>query len=287
MHEHDLEFPCFGSTVRLRIGHPDAGLAHDLLLRAKATAEDVHTTLSRFEPDSELSRLNTDTRTTVPASPLLRRFASAVIKAGRLSDGLVDATVLDAVIAAGYDQHWQPGASMSPARPPSPRSTAGWSTVRVTRDAIIRPPGVQLDSGGLGKGLAADLIAERFAPYGSWLVDCGGDLRLGGTTGLVRPVEVKDPDDPELVVDVLRLRAGGVATSGTTRRRWSGGHHLIDPRTGAPADTDISQATAVAPTALLAEIRAKAALLSGTTGARHYLPDGGRLVTAERSPSPR
>jgi thiamine biosynthesis lipoprotein len=80
-------------------------------------------------------------------------------------------------------------------------------------------------------------------------------------------------------VHTFRLRAAAVATSGTTRRAWAGGHHLIDPRTGAPADTGVVQVTALAPTALLAEVRAKAALLSGPAGAAAFLPDGGVVIT--------
>jgi thiamine biosynthesis lipoprotein len=258
-------------------GHGDRGLATHLLQRSRDLAEHVHRVLSRFEPDSELSLLNADPRDRVPASPLLLRFVRAVIDAGEASGGLVDATVLDAVIAAGYDRHWVPGAALNPTGTPR-RAAGAWSAFAVRGGAVVRPPGVGLDSGGLGKGLAADLIGDVLAPCRSWLADCGGDLRIGGTARLPRPVEVKDPHDPALVVARLTLRDGGVATSGTTRRRWEGGHHLIDPRTGAPAESDLLQVTAVAPTALLAEVRAKAALLSGSAGAQRHLPDGGHVV---------
>jgi FAD:protein FMN transferase len=275
--EQEIALDCFGTTVRLRAAHADPGVARDLLERGRATAQEVHETLTRFAPDSELSRLNADARSVVPASPLLRRFAAAVAWAGRHSAGLVDATILDAVIAAGYDRHWVVGAAMAPARAVQP-SGGAWASVRVDGDAVIRPPGVRLDSGGLGKGLAADLIAEVLAPCRSWVADCGGDLRLGGTARLLRAVEVRDPHEPERIVARLKLRSGGVATSGTTRRRWDGGHHLIDPRTGRPAESNLDQVTALAPTALMAEVRAKAALLTGEPAARAHLPDGGHRV---------
>jgi FAD:protein FMN transferase len=146
-------------------------------------------------------------------------------------------------------------------------------------NAVVRPPGVRLDSGGLGKGLAADLIADVLAPCRSWVADCGGDLRLGGTAQLLRTVEVRDPHERERVLARLTLRRGGVATSGTTRRRWDEGHHLIDPRTGRPADSNLLQVTALAPTALVAEIRAKTALISGEAVAATHLHDGGHVVT--------
>jgi FAD:protein FMN transferase len=284
MREQEIAFDCFGGTVELRAAHADPGLARDLLERGRTTAREVHATLTRFSPDSELSRLNADPRSLVPASPLLRRFAEAVVSAGRLSAGLVDATVLDAVIAAGYDRHWSPGVAMAPAEEAT-RPLGDWSSVRVEGDAIVRPPGVHLDSGGLGKGLAADLIADVLAPCRSWVADCGGDLRLGGTAGLLRPVEIRDPLDRERVLTLLKLRNGAVATSGTTRRRWDDGHHLIDPRTGRPSESNILQVTAIAPTALIAEIRAKAALLNGEPGAGAHLPEGGYVVTSSRRPS--
>ena len=279
--EQAIAFECFGSTVRLRAAHPDPGLARELLEHGRNAAREVHATLTRFSPDSELSRLNADPRSAVPASPLLRRFAAAVASAGRMSAGLVDATVLDAVVAAGYDRHWSPGAAMPAARDPSP-APGGWASVRVQGDNVVRPPGVCLDSGGLGKGLAADLIADVLATCRSWVADCGGDLRLGGTAGLLRPVEVHDPHEPERILRCLRLRSGAVATSGTTRRRWNGGHHLIDPRTRRPADSDLLQVTAIAPTALVAEVRAKAALLAGHAAASAHLPDGGHVVAVDR-----
>jgi thiamine biosynthesis lipoprotein len=149
----------------------------------------------------------------------------------------------------------------------------------VVRGHVVRPVGLRLDSGGLGKGLAADLMAEALSGCASWVVDCGGDVRLGGTSGVRRAVLVGDPFDRGTTVHELELSAGAVATSGTTRRRWDHGHHLIDPRTGAPADSGIVQATAIAATGLEAEVRAKAALLSGLDGAPRYLPHGGVLVT--------
>jgi thiamine biosynthesis lipoprotein len=85
---------------------------------------------------------------------------------------------------------------------------------------------------------------------------------------------VTDPFGGEEPVAILGLRSGAVATSGTTRRRG----HLIDPRTREPADTGIVQATALAPTGLEAEVRAKGALLAGPRGAARHLPDGGVLV---------
>ena len=121
-----------------------------------------------------------------------------------------------------------------------------------------RPPGLAIDSGGLAKGLFADLIAERMR--GSFAVDCGGDLRFGGAP---RRLEVTDPFGGS-PLHVFEVRDGAVATSGIGRRSWLDArgrpaHHLLDPATGRPAFTGVVQATALAPTAVEAEWRAKAA----------------------------
>ena len=207
----------------------------------------------------------------------MRRFAGAVAFAGERSGGLVDATCLPAVEAAGYRADWRPGAAFVATAAP-PVAGDDWRTVRVEGDAVVRPPGVRLDSGGLGKGLAADLMAEALEGLDAWLVDCGGDLRAGGRAGRLRTVHVLDPLDPGAVLHALPIGRAAVATSGVTRRRWHGGHHLVDPRTNAPADTGVLQVTAVAPTGLEAEVLAKTALLAGPERAARHLRHGGVVV---------
>lgn len=281
LEEYSQSFACFGGTVTVMASGPNApkGIEHARLL-----ALEVHRRLSRFEPDSELSRLNSDPRERVRASELLRALAHATRRAGIESGGLVDATCLPAVKAAGYTDHWD---KLNPDR--SPKATlsspwrGGWDKIEVDEDFIIRPTGMQLDSGGLGKGLAADLIARTLADCETWLVDCGGDLRLGGTAGIPRAVNISDPYDGSVVLHTYELAAGSVATSGTTGRAWANGHHLIDPRTGQPAETGIIQATAVTETCLEAEIRAKTALLSGPAIAAGTLAKGGVYVTSGHS----
>jgi thiamine biosynthesis lipoprotein len=277
-------FSCFGTTVDVRAWGADP---HEMRLRvgmARVVARDLHRRLTRFESDSELSRLNAHPRSRVPASPIMQRFARAVRYAGELTDGLVDGTMLDAIEQAGYRDHWDPGgagafaaggASATPVR-----SAGAWRLVHGGGGFVERPVGVRLDSGGLGKGLAADVMSGSLRDLPAWLVSCGGDLVLGGTEGRTRAIDVTDPLDPDGGgIHRLCLRAGAVATSGTTARRWAGGHHLIDPRTGAAARTDILQATAIGATGLEAEARAKAALLAGSARAAQYLPAGGVLVT--------
>ena len=265
-------FDCFGGIVTLSASGPCAADVRTALGFARRLALDVHQRLTRYEPSSELSRLNADSRSTVPAGALLRRFARAVQWAGTTSGGLVDATCSPPGVPSRWPAHRDPVAA------------GGWRHVHAGHAHIMRPPGVHLDSGGLAKGMAADLMAAALAGCATWMVDCRGDLRLGGTSGRERDVNVDDPFAAGGVVHTLRIRRGAIATSGITRRAWAGGHHLTDPRTGRPADTGLVQVTALADTGLQAEVRGKAALLAGPEAAPGHLPAGGVLVTAGGEP---
>lgn len=294
--EAHLEFACFGGEVSLHVRGADTEQGRRLADRGRELLLDAHRRLSRFDPDSELSLLNKDPRTEVPASPLLRRLVAAVLTAGSRSGGLVDGTLLDAIERAGYvrslDGAEPPRVSRSQfaaqeQAPARPNPTADWCAVGIDARAgtVIRPPGVKIDGGGIAKGLLADLVGEELAVADTYAVDCCGDIRLGGTSGLTRRIRVDDPFGTE-PLHKFELSAGAVATSGITRRSWGGGgvslaHQILDPASGRPAFTGIVQASALAPTALEAEILAKSSLLSGPEGAKRWLPFGGVLVGVE------
>lgn len=297
--EAHLRFACFGGEVSLHVRGADEKVGVMLAERGRELLLDAHQRLSRFEPGSELSRLNRDPRTEVPASPLLRRLVAAVHTAGSRSGGLVDATLLGAIESAGYRSSLERAEVRPLTRaelaaqdqaPAQPSAAAEWSAVRVDAavGTVIRPPGVRIDGGGIAKGLLADLVGEELAPAGTFAVECCGDIRLGGTSGLRRRIRVDHPFGTEPLHE-FEIGAGGVATSGITRRSWGGSgvtlaHQILDPASGRPAFTGIVQATALAPTALEAEILAKSALLSGPEGARDWLPFGGVLVPVEGEP---
>lgn len=288
MTEHVQTVRVFGGSVEVRAAGRARGLdAPASLTVAAALLHGIHDTLTRFDPQSELSRLNADARDEVPASRLLCRLAACVPYAGELSGGLVDATQLDALEIAGYvtSLRRRPAAKLAPpARAPHPALAdprRRWAAVSGDLDARVvgRPAGTRIDSGGLAKGLAADLVADMLGDHDAFAVSCLGDVRVGGQAGRIRPVEIADPFGSPRPVVVLRMRAGAVATSGLTAR----GNHIIDPGRGAPAWTGIVQASAIAPTALEAEVRAKAALLAGPERAQRHLPHGGVLVLADGS----
>lgn len=298
MRETRRSFECFGGSVTLSVLASPTMEPERALLAAEATLLDAHRRLSRFIPGSELSQLNRDRRETVPAGPLVVELALAAREAGRLSGGLVDATLLDQIEAAGYRDSLVDGAAAAPGDPPADERRAGpsrgraWDQIAVDRAAgtVTRPPGVAIDSGGIAKGLLADRVGTSLEVFPAYLVDCCGDVRIGGTALRPRKVLVEDPCGGE-PLHTLELRDGGVATSGITRRRWRGAggapaHHLLDPATGKPAFTGVVQATALAPTAFLAEVRAKWALLSGPVLGPSRLPHGGLLVLADGSVEP-
>jgi thiamine biosynthesis lipoprotein len=285
-------FECFGGRCSVRVADRDSEAAAAAARRARRTLLDAHRTLSRFDPESELSRLNRDPRAQVPASPLLRRVVAAALTAGLRSGGLVDATLVEEIEAAGYADSRDfegPRADVAAPepRPAGPDPRAAWCLLGVDESAhaVSRPAGVRIDPGGIAKGLLADLVGESLAGFERFAVDCCGDLRVGGTAGRPRAILVDDPGGGEPLCE-LRIADGAVATSGITRRAWTGedgrpAHQILDPASGEPAFTGVVQVTAVAPTGLLAETFAKSALLAGPDGAEARLPYGGVIVAAD------
>ena len=284
----DDSFPTMGTVARV-VRDADGGLD------VAAVFAELDRRLSRFDASSDLSRLNADPRTCVPAAPLLRAAVAAALRAASLSGGLVDPTLMDALRRAGYHDsraHLRPTSllralgSAPPRRPARPDPAAEWRTVVVDDGAgvIRRPPGLELELAGSVKGWAADLLAARLERHGRCAVDCGGDLRLAAGSGAPWEVHVRHPLSGA-IAHTLRVRSGGVATSGIDTRLWechdgAFAHHLIDPATRTPAWTGLIAATALAPTALEAEALAKAALLSGPAAGRRLLHAryGGVLV---------
>ena len=288
----DDRFLAMGTVARV-VRDADSGVD------AQAMFAEIERRLTRFDPTSELSLLNADPRACVPAAPLLRAAVSAALRAARLSGGLVDPTVLDALRRCGYTEsraHVAPAAlllqlgSAPPRRPAHPDPAARWRAIEVDHAAgvIRRPPGLELDLGGSAKGWAADLVAARLGRHGRCAVDCGGDLRVvagrRARRGPAWDVHVRHPLTGR-PAHTLHVHEGGVATSGIDSRLWVGrhgepAHHLIDPATGEPAWTGLLTVTALAANALEAEALAKAALLSGPAAGRPLLEahDGGVLI---------
>ena len=292
---HELAFPAMGTRVRLLAS------AQGPLPEVRAEVERLAARLTRFDPHSELCRLNADPRLAVPASADLRAAVRAALLGAELTGGLADPTLLGELERAGYVHSRTsvgpicvpmargsgPGPlaaalAVAPARRAArPHPAAAWRSVAVDDEAgaIARPPGVRLDLGGSAKGFIADRAAALLAPYGPCAVDCGGDMRAHGA----HEVLLQDPFGGEPVA-VIPLCVGAVATSGVDARLWSAAsHHLLDPATGEPAWTGVVTATALAPSAAEAEALAKAALLAGPADGRALLRHGGFLVLDDGS----
>jgi len=301
MSGHDLTFDAMGCEVRLIVGEPLPGSppASFAAERGRRFIAGFDAALSRFRADSELTALNRDPLPEVPASELLRRAVGAGLWAAERTAGLVDPTLLTAIVAAGYSES-RVGAepvsladalAMAPERRPArPRAEAEWRRFQVDdqEGTIRRPPGVGFDTGGSGKGLAADLLAEQLRGYSRYVVDCGGDVRIGGFAAQLDPfaVHARHPVDGETAA-IFHVSAGGIASSGLDTRVWrredgSFAHHLLDPSTGEPAWTGLVGVTALGRDVLEAETLSKAALLSGPEGGRRLLAERGGMLVDER-----
>lgn len=243
--------------------------------------EEWEQTLSRFLPRSELSRLNQSSGKEMIVSPTLWEVYRAALEAERLTGGLVTPVILDALVDAGYEQsfeHLQFDAPYFPPLTPEPPSVR---LSDIPADDSVRslalPRGMRLDFGGIAKGWAAQRTVERLKMRGPALLDAGGDIAVSGprSDGTPWPIGVADPFRPEQNLAIVYLEAGGVATSGRDYRRWVRGgipqHHIIDPRSGLPAETDVLTATVIAPTVLEAEAAAKAALILGSRAGLAWL----------------
>jgi thiamine biosynthesis lipoprotein len=277
----DARFRVMGSDAHVVV----VGGRRSLAELAAVRLRDLDRRWSRFRPDSEVSGLNCagGVRTTV--SPETALLLTKAAMAWRLTGGLFDPTVLGAVVGAGYDRSFERLTDDgSPAFRAAWAASPGASGIAVDGLTAALPAGVGFDPGGIGKGLAADLVVGELLGEGARgaCVNVGGDLRAAGEApgGGSWTIAVDHPGHRKPIARV-GLLAGAVATSTTLLRRWRAGgverHHLIDPTTGAPSDTDIELATVVAGEAWMAEALAKAVLLRG----RPYQFDALGGTTAE------
>jgi thiamine biosynthesis lipoprotein len=256
----------------LAILEHDSGFMPAVLDRVPGWFEEWEQTLSRFRPDSELSRFNQTFDQPVEVSETFWEVFQAAQWTDQFTNGLVTPTVLDAMLEAGYDRpfdmlsRYQFGSLKPVLLGVHPLSVIVADEVTHT---ITLPRGVRLDFGGVAKGWAAHKTAKRLEVFGPTLVNAGGDIAISGPMADDLPwlVGVKNPFEPGTDLEVLYLKRGGVATSGKDRRHWSQNgmlrHHIINPLTGQPAETDVLTATVIAPTVMEAEAAAKAALILG------------------------
>lgn len=274
-------FRAMGTDVELLLAAPDrpAVEVEGLFEQAENLFHQHETIMTRFRQESELSRINRWAGSWVTVSPLLFDVLRLACQASEHTAGLFDPTVGLTLSALGYGRSFEllgDGMGDEPAvsAPGAPRPAVELDARRL---AVRLPRGVALDLGGIGKGYTADAVAGFLGRHGPALVDAGGDIR---TVGCPRDepawrVGVASPVEPDRDIAVLQLADVACATSTTARRHWQRAgrryHHLVDPRTNRPAESDLVSVTVVAPSAAEAEVHAKVALLLGREAAGAYL----------------
>ncbi len=243
--------------------------------------ESCESALSRFRPNSDLSRLNRGAGHWITVD---RRLIGALRVALRLREetgGLFDPTILPALAAAGYDRSFEQLEERAAAGASSWRPGAAIEIDPASSKARI-DAGAAVDLGGLGKGFAA--ARALWAMRDAWLelpgglVDLGGDIAVWGATPDGGPwrISIADPRRPGVVVATLAIGEGAVATSGRDQRRFGPQralHHLIDPATGAPAEDGPVAVTVVGPYAEDVEAFATALAITPPRQAAELLHD--------------
>jgi FAD:protein FMN transferase len=225
------------------------------LKATRALFEEWERVFSRFRHHSELSFINRSSEPILELSPLFARVCGIALRAAQVTGGLVDPTLGEAVEAAGYDRDF--AELQDDPRPAGPPRPGRWHELRLANRMLFRPAELRLDLNGIVKGLAVDAAAALLP--GDGFVSAGGDAAVRGGAVVELPGGT-----------TLLLRSGGIATSGSTRRRWLRGsaqqHHLIDPRSGLPAETCWAEVTVAAGSCLAADVAAKAAFMLAADG---------------------
>jgi thiamine biosynthesis lipoprotein len=279
---HRLEFRAMGCEMLALV---DSQVVPDQLGAVPEWFEEWEQVLSRFRYDSELARLNQIHEQPVQVSNILWEVLQAAREAERLTEGLVTPTLLDALIKAGYDRPFEilphQALFVADAVVAAPLTAI---TVDDSARTVSLPVGMSLDFGGIAKGWAAHQAMRRLQAEGPALVNAGGDIAVSGprSDGSPWPIGVTDPFQRTVGIETLFLEAGGVATSGKDRRRWTRNgvlqHHIIDPVTHQPADTDLLTVTVVAPDVMEAEAAAKAAFILGSRAGPEWIKARARFA---------
>jgi thiamine biosynthesis lipoprotein ApbE len=273
-----------GTLVQLVVTEPRGLTEARRLLEADLAAVDL--ACSRFRADSEICTLQAtrgpqatpgpQATVSQQVSPLLAQAIAVALRAAELTDGDVDPTVGAAMSAVGYDRDFeQIQRAGQTERPVTVRTVPGWREVRLEGRTLTMPEGIQLDLGATAKAWAADRSAARIAQQAGCgvLVSLGGDIAVagpapeGGWRIRVQDVTGSPDEPPEGPYALVAIRGGGLATSSTKARRWQRGgdvlHHILDPRTGLPAEPVWRTVSVAAGTCADANAASTAAVIRG------------------------
>ena len=274
-----LRFDAMGTDIQVLMDAEEE-LAWLAFLEVPVWFEQWEQHLSRFRPGSELSSVNDKPGQTIHVSPIFAEVMDLALRMEKLSSGMITPAILPSLINAGYDRSFELIPEFSKQEhqrtPHFPISTQGLIWNADTRE-ITLPKGMQLDFGGVAKGWAAHQAAQLLSVYGPVLVNAGGDIATSGfpINTLEWQVGIRDPFNRELDFAVLDIQQGGVATSGIDHRHWQQNgvfrHHLIDPKTGEPAVSDLLQVTVLADDVMQAEMAAKMLFFKGAQDGMAWL----------------
>lgn len=263
--EARCDFRCFNTDVAIQLA--DWRWAH-LLPRVEAFLHGFESQFSRFLPHSELTRFNRRETGALAVSQEMLALLDECLRLHKTTGGVFNPLVLRSLEAAGYDASFE---RLTSAEPAPAQATPPLTALQLDHEygTASLPLGPGIDLGGIGKGYAVDRAASLLEQAEDYLVDAGGDIYAAGRApdGCYWRIDVAHPGSPDTRLDVVALSDQAVATSWTTRRRWktSGGwaHHLIDPRTGLPAESGVVGSTVIARRAVDADVFAKCALILG------------------------
>jgi len=249
--------------------------------KAQHYIEDSERRFTRFSEDSELSQLNRAAGTWFTASPAMTFVISLAKQYVEQTEGLFNPSILPDLERIGYDRSMDLIRAEDALLPPV---RFGLGPNRLPLDALLINPehnlifvpnGMRLDLGGIAKGWIAEQAALVLAEHSSaCLVDAGGDMFMVGLPEGEESwqIDLEDPRNAGLTLTSLNVPPGALTTSSVVKRKWMQGetsrHHLIDPRTGEPAETDWLCVTVIAPHADMAEVFAKALLIAGPSAAQ-------------------
>ena len=278
-----------GTTVSLLLPQNQAQQGSQIV---RALFADWEQALSRFLPESELSRLNQQPEIAVPVSDLLYHVVGTALNAAQATEGVYDPALLDQLVRLGYDRTFEnlPISRFDPIIPGEPGGR--WRGIKVDpiHRSVTLPAGIKLDFGGIAKGMAVDTALQKLYQSGieTALVNAGGDLAVLGHPLNTQQWPIAVPGREQYWS--LPLRSGALATSGIDHRHWWQGqefrHHLLDPRTGLPAQNDLWSVTVVADRCEQAEVAAKVAFILGSQAGTAFLRKhhiGGLLVHKDGS----
>jgi thiamine biosynthesis lipoprotein len=268
------EFRAMGTIISMLLPENQAEMGAQIV---RTLFSEWEQTLSRFLPESELSQLNQQTGTPVAVSDLFYDVLATALTAAKATEGVYDPALLDQLVQLGYDRTFDDleAVRFDPIIPGEPGGR--WRGIKVDpiRRHVTLPTGIKLDFGGIAKGMAVDAALESLRQSGvsQALVNAGGDLAVLGLPPAAEQWLVAVPGQEQFWT--IPLHHGAIATSGIAHRHWWQGsklrHHILDPRTGLPAQSDLWSVTVVADRCEQAEVAAKVAFILGSEPGANFL----------------